>query len=54
MTASQNAPLYDLLLKGGRVVDPGRNLDAVMDGALDDVIGPLQQEWQAEQLASLD
>jgi hypothetical protein len=25
-----------------------------MEGELDDVIGPLQQEWQAEQLASLD
>jgi len=29
-------------------------LPAIMEGALDDVIGPLQQEWQAEQLASLD
>jgi peptide chain release factor 1 len=28
-------------------------LAAVMDGELDEVIGPLQQEWQAEQLASL-
>jgi len=28
-------------------------LPAVMEGALDEVIGPLQQEWQAEQLASL-
>jgi hypothetical protein len=25
-----------------------------MEGALADVIGPLQQEWQAEQLASLE
>jgi hypothetical protein len=24
-----------------------------MEGALDEVIGPLQQEWQAELLASL-
>jgi len=24
-----------------------------MEGALDELIGPLQQEWQAEQLASL-
>jgi len=29
-------------------------LPAIMEGALDDVIGPLQQEWQAAQLASLD
>ena len=28
-------------------------LAAVLDGELDEVIGPLQQEWQAEQLASL-
>jgi len=29
-------------------------LPAIMEGALDEVIGPLQQEWQAEQLASLE
>jgi peptide chain release factor 1 len=29
-------------------------LPSVMEGALADVIGPLQQEWQAEQLASLE
>jgi peptide chain release factor 1 len=29
-------------------------LPAIMEGALADVIGPLQQEWQAEQLARLD
>jgi peptide chain release factor 1 len=29
-------------------------LATVLDGALDDVIVPLQQEWQAEQLASLE
>jgi peptide chain release factor 1 len=29
-------------------------LPAIMEGALADVIGPLQQEWQAEQLATLD
>jgi peptide chain release factor 1 len=29
-------------------------LPAIMEGALGDVIGPLQQEWQAEQLASLE
>jgi len=29
-------------------------LPAVMEGALGEVIGPLQQEWQAEQLASLE
>ncbi len=28
-------------------------LPAVMEGSLDELIGPLQQEWQAEQLASL-
>jgi peptide chain release factor 1 len=28
-------------------------LSTIMDGALDELIGPLQQEWQAEQLASL-
>jgi len=28
-------------------------LPAVMEGALDEIIGPLQLEWQAEQLASL-
>ena len=43
----------------GRVTDHRINLTlyqlpAVMDGALADVIGPLQQEWQAEQLASLE
>jgi len=29
-------------------------LAAVMEGGLDEVIRPLQQEWQAEQLASLE
>jgi peptide chain release factor 1 len=29
-------------------------LPAIMEGALGEVIGPLQQEWQAEQLASLE
>ena len=29
-------------------------LPSIMDGALDELIGPLQQEWQAEQLASLE
>jgi peptide chain release factor 1 len=43
----------------GRVTDHRINLTlyqlpAILDGALDDVIGPLQQEWQAEQLAALD
>jgi peptide chain release factor 1 len=42
----------------GRVTDHRINLTlyqlpSVMDGALDEVIGPLQQEWQAEQLATL-
>jgi peptide chain release factor 1 len=42
----------------GRVTDHRINLTlyqlpAVMDGGLDDLIGPLQQEWQAEQLATL-
>ena len=43
----------------GRVTDHRINLTlyqlaTVLDGALDDVILPLQQEWQAEQLASLE
>ena len=43
----------------GRVTDHRINLTlyqlpAIVDGGLDDVIGPLQQEWQAEQLAALD
>jgi peptide chain release factor 1 len=43
----------------GRVTDHRINLTlyqlpAVMEGALADLIGPLQQEWQAEQLASLE
>jgi len=43
----------------GRVTDHRINLTlyqlpAIVDGALDDVIGPLQQEWQAEQLAQLE
>jgi peptide chain release factor 1 len=43
----------------GRVTDHRINLtlyqlSAIVDGGLDDVIGPLQQEWQAEQLAALD
>jgi len=43
----------------GRVTDHRINLTlyqlpSIMDGALDEVIGPLQQEWQAEQLATLD
>jgi peptide chain release factor 1 len=42
----------------GRVTDHRINLTlyqlaSVMEGALDELIGPLQQEWQAEQLASL-
>jgi len=43
----------------GRVTDHRINLtlyqlSTIVDGGLDDVIGPLQQEWQAEQLAALD
>jgi peptide chain release factor 1 len=43
----------------GRVTDHRINLTlyqlpAIMEGDLGDVIGPLQQEWQAEQLASLE
>ena len=43
----------------GRVTDHRINLTlyqlpAILDGALDELIGPLQQEWQAEQLAALD
>ena len=43
----------------GRVTDHRINLTlyqlpAIVDGALDEVIGPLQHEWQAEQLAALD
>lgn len=43
----------------GRVTDHRINLtlyqlSAILDGALGDVIGPLQQEWQAEQLAQLE
>jgi peptide chain release factor 1 len=43
----------------GRVTDHRINLTlyqlpAIVEGALDDVIGPLQQEWQAEQLAQLE
>ena len=43
----------------GRVTDHRVNLTlyqlpAIMEGALAEVIGPLQQEWQAEQLASLE
>jgi peptide chain release factor 1 len=42
----------------GRVTDHRINLTlyqlpSVMEGGLDEVIGPLQQEWQAEQLATL-
>ena len=43
----------------GRVTDHRINLTlyqlaAIVEGDLDEVIGPLQQEWQAEQLAALD
>jgi peptide chain release factor 1 len=43
----------------GRVTDHRINLtlyqlSAVMEGSLNEVIGPLQQEWQAEQLAQLE
>jgi peptide chain release factor 1 len=43
----------------GRVTDHRINLTlyqlpSIVDGALDEVIGPLQQEWQAEQLATLE
>ena len=43
----------------GRVTDHRINLTlyqlpSILDGDLDEVIAPLQQEWQAEQLASLD
>ena len=43
----------------GRVTDHRINLTlyqlpTIMDGALEEVIVPLQQEWQAEQLAALD
>jgi peptide chain release factor 1 len=43
----------------GRVTDHRINLTlyqlpAILEGALGDVIGPLQQEWQSEQLASLE
>jgi peptide chain release factor 1 len=43
----------------GRVTDHRINLTlyqlpSILEGALADVIGPLQQEWQAEQLAQLE
>ncbi|HVN42308.1 MAG TPA: peptide chain release factor 1 [Steroidobacteraceae bacterium] len=43
----------------GRVTDHRINLtlyqlSAVLEGGLEEVIGPLQQEWQAEQLATLE
>jgi peptide chain release factor 1 len=43
----------------GRVTDHRINLtlyqlSSILDGALGDVIGPLQQEWQAAQLAQLE
>jgi peptide chain release factor 1 len=43
----------------GRVTDHRINLTlyqlpSIVEGDLDEVIGPLQQEWQAEQLAALD
>ena len=43
----------------GRVTDHRINLTlhqlpAILDGALEELIVPLQQEWQAEQLAQLD
>jgi peptide chain release factor 1 len=43
----------------GRVTDHRINLTlyqlpSIMEGALADVIGPLQREWQAEQLAQLE
>jgi peptide chain release factor 1 len=43
----------------GRVTDHRINLTlyqlpAIIEGDLEDVIGPLQREWQAEQLAQLE
>src|SRR5258708_32992078 len=32
--AAQAPPTYDLLLKGGHVIDPGNNVDAVVDLAI--------------------
>ena len=36
VSAQAQAPRYDLLLKGGHVIDPADNIDAVMDVAISD------------------
>ena len=33
-TANEASPKYDLLLKGGRVIDPANNVDGLFDVAI--------------------
>jgi hypothetical protein len=40
-TALSAQPQYELLLKGGHVIDPGNDVDAVMDVALADEAGAI-------------
>src|SRR5438128_9577323 len=48
--ALAQAPRYDLLLKGGHVIDPASHLDAVMDGAaLKDKIAAGEKDSPARQ-----
>src|SRR2546425_1738701 len=48
--ALAQAPRYDLLLKGGHVIDPANHLDAVMDVAvLKDKIAAVEKDIPASQ-----
>jgi dihydroorotase len=48
--ASAQAPQYDLLLKGGHVIDPGNHIDGVMDVAIaKDKIAAVAKDIPAEQ-----
>src|SRR5438093_11097959 len=51
--ALAQAPRYDLLLKGGHVIDPANHLDAVMDVAvLKDKIAAVEKDIPASQARS--
>ena len=58
LSATSNAwaqgPRYDLLLKGGHVIDPSNHLDAVMDVAvLKDKIAAVEKDIPAAQAAKV-
>ena len=44
--------IYDVLLKGGRVIDPGQGMDRVCDVAVKDGLIAAVEQWISPDLAS--